>query len=450
MLRARSSKAFGAAVLCGALAASLAACARQPAATSAESPHPVAGGLVGYVRMEALVKRHPLYSQLARLDEDVQALQLQSVGPEIARSGADIAVEEKRLQHELDLAANRTKAALADKQRTYAAKEQAAINAAVGGGGSGPGGTAIAGGIAEHARAQQQSVLRDATKNLETYRHAVIAQDQSAVASINTALAERASRTYRAKADERQKAESDFALSLASDDAAERLSLRAKLSNLALDDASREDVKKQLDALDKKESDALGAMKNRDQATLVAMQTKLHDDVRTQMATQVSTMRKRTISKINEREVATRKEIVAQLRPLPQAASGSSVSLPADVAPDMRKKLEALHQKYQQDFDKDAKATIASFQATRTDLTRRFQQLGAVDRTAQAGATKQIDALIRQRGELYGQMVAQIGREVKTIAEKRGINVVVSDVVAPAGGVDLTADAEKDIESLHE
>jgi hypothetical protein len=27
---------------------------------------------------------------------------------------------------------------------------------------------------------------------------------------------------------------------------------------------------------------------------------------------------------------------------------------------------------------------------------------------------------------------------------------VVSDVVAPAGGVDLTADAEKDIESLHE
>jgi hypothetical protein len=26
----------------------------------------------------------------------------------------------------------------------------------------------------------------------------------------------------------------------------------------------------------------------------------------------------------------------------------------------------------------------------------------------------------------------------------------VSDVVAPAGGVDLTADAEKDIESLHE
>jgi hypothetical protein len=47
-------------------------------------------------------------------------------------------------------------------------------------------------------------------------------------------------------------------------------------------------------------------------------------------------------------------------------------------------------------------------------------------------------------------MVAQIGREVKALARRRGINVVVSDVVAPAGGVDLTPDAEKEIESLHE
>ncbi len=61
-----------------------------------------------------------------------------------------------------------------------------------------------------------------------------------------------------------------------------------------------------------------------------------------------------------------------------------------------------------------------------------------------------MDALQKQRGELYEEMVDQIGREVKTIAQRRGIGVVVSDVVAPAGGVDLTADAEKDIESLHE
>jgi hypothetical protein len=73
-----------------------------------------------------------------------------------------------------------------------------------------------------------------------------------------------------------------------------------------------------------------------------------------------------------------------------------------------------------------------------------------VDAGAQAGSNKQFGALQKQRGELYDEMVAQIGREVKLVAQKRGINVVISDVVAPAGGVDLTADAEKDIESLHE
>jgi hypothetical protein len=401
--------------------------------------------------MEELVKKHPLYAQLARLDEDMAALQLKSVGPEIARSGADIAVEEKRLQSELDIAAARTKKALADKQIEYAKLEGAAINAAIGGGGgSGPGGGAIAGGIARQAREQQQSVLRDAQKNLDTYRGEVIAQDQSAVTSLNASLAERASRTYRAKADELQRKESDFALALATENSAERLSLRATLSNLALDDTSRDDVKKQLDVLDKKESDALAALKNRDQSTLAALQTQLHDSVRTDLRAEVAVMQKRTLAKINERELSTRHELIAKLRPLPQAPGSGGVNMPAGVAPDMRSKLEALHKKYQNDFDKDANQTIASFQATRADLTRRFRELGQVDRSAQAGAAKQMDSLQKQRVDLYGQMVAQIGREVKTIAEKRGINIVVSDVVAPAGGVDLTADAEKDIESLHE
>jgi len=449
MSLAHSSNARRAVWLASAFALSLAACARQNATTTA-SPRPV-DSRVGYVRMDQLVKKHPLYSQLARLDEDLQALQLRSVGPEIAHSGDEIAVEEKRLQRELDLAAERTKKTLADKQAEYAKREQVAINAAVGGGaGGGPGGNAIAGGIATQARAQQQSVLQDAQKNLDTYRKSVIAQDQSAVESLNASLAERASRTFRAKADELQKKESDYALSLASEDATERLSLRTKLSNLALDDTSREEVKKQLAEIEKKESDALAAMKNRDQATLAALQTRLHDSVRVELRTQVATMQKRTLSKINERETSTRKELVARLQPLPQSARAGGVNVPAGIAPDMRAKLEALHQKYQTDFDRDARATIASFQQTRADLTRRFRELSNVDRTAQAGATKQMGALAKQRGDLYGQMVAQIGREVKSIAEKRGINVVVSDVVAPAGGVDLTADAEKDIESLHE
>ena len=55
----------------------------------------------------------------------------------------------------------------------------------------------------------------------------------------------------------------------------------------------------------------------------------------------------------------------------------------------------------------------------------------------------------KKRDDLYQQMVAQINREVKTIAQQRGVSTVVS-TVAPAGGVDLTGDAMKDIETLHE
>ncbi len=109
-----------------------------------------------------------------------------------------------------------------------------------------------------------------------------------------------------------------------------------------------------------------------------------------------------------------------------------------------------MHQRFQNDFSRDASQTIAQFKKTRADLTRRFTALAGADAVDQNSANRQIDALQKQRGDLYGEMVAQISREVKTIARRRGIDVVVSNEVAPAGGVDLTSEAQKDIESLHE
>jgi hypothetical protein len=400
--------------------------------------------------MEALLKVHPLYPELAQLDEDVQALQLKSVGPQIARSGSDIAVQERALQKELDAAAERTKKALANKQRDYARREQAAIDAALGAaaGVSGPGAGAIAGGIAQEARSQSQTASAAAEHNFDVYREQLIEQDRSAVATLQRTLGERATREYRARAEALQRKESDYALQLASDDAADRLSLRTKLSDLALDDQSRADVKAQLDALDRKENDAVGAMRNRDQAALERIGQSLHDRLRGELAREAGDLQKRTYAKIETRAVQTRAQLSGALAQLPGTAGGSGV--PANVDPSMRRKLMALHARFQGNFDRDASATIAQFQKTRVDLTRRFQALAGVDAQAQAGANRQIGALQKQRGDLYGEMVAQIDREVKALALKRGIGVVVSDVVAPAGGVDLTADAEKDIESLHE
>ena len=436
------------AAVLGALGASLVACAQQRVAGTSATPSPL-GNTVGYVRMEQLVKAHPLYPQLAHLDEDVAALQLRSVGTQIAHSGGDIATQEKALQRELDAAAERTKKTLGEKQQEYAKREQAAIAAALGAAAQpgGPSGGTIENGVAAQARVQAQTVTTAAQHNFAAYRQQLIDQDRASVSTLQQTLGQRAEREYRARSDELQRKESDFALQLASDDSAQRLSLREKLANLALDDASRADVKKQIDALDRKEGDALGAMRNRDQATLAALQRTLHDRVRSQLGAQIPAMQQRTLAQINARAVQTREQLVGQLA-VPGAGGG--VAARANVAPNMRHKLQALHQAYQRDFNKDASQTIAQFQKTRADLTRRFQTIAGVDAAAQSSANKQIQALQRQRVDLYGQMVAQIDREVKVVAQKRGIGVVVSDVVAPAGGVDLTSDAQKDIESLHE
>jgi hypothetical protein len=430
--------------------AALAACAHRDAgATSDATPQAVDDGRIGYVRMDALVKVHPLYGELAHLDEDLQALQLKSVGSSVAQNGADIARAERELQRELDAAAERTKKVLGDKQQEYAKREQAAIDAAVEAtAGAGPGGRGIAGGIVATAGVQQQNAARIAQKNFDAYRQEVAAQSNAAARSLQQSLAERAARTFRANAEELSKREADFALQQETDDAADRLSLRTKLSNLALDDDTRTDVKKQLDALDRKEADAVGAMKNRDSATLAALQRKLHDQVQTELNVQIAALRKRTVAKIDERVLETRRALVAQLG---SPATGGAVALPSGVAGrDLRAKLEALHAQYQRNFNRDASQTIARFRKTRADLTKRFRLIAGVDADARAGANKEMDALQKQRGDLYNEMVAQIGREVKAVAQKRGINVVVSDIVAPAGGVDLTEDAEKDIESLHE
>jgi hypothetical protein len=327
-------------------------------------------------------------------------------------------------------------------------REQAAIDAAIGATtGAGPGGAGVASGIAQTAVVQQRDAAILAQKNFDAFRRQVADQSNAAALSIQHALAERASQTYRARAEDLSKQEADFALQQETDDAAERLSLRTKLSNLALDDDSRADVKKQLDALDQKESDAIGAMKNRDSLALASLQKELHDRTQAELDVEIAALRKRTEAKIGARGLETRRELVAQLG-VPRADGG--VAIPNGIGPDMKAKLQALHAQYQQQFNADAAQTIAQFQKTRADLTRRFQQIAGIDADAQNGANKQLGLLQKQRGDLYSEMVAQIGREVKAVAQKRGISVVVSDVVAPAGGVDLTADAQKDIESLHE
>lgn len=403
-----------------------------------------AARVVGYVRMEDLVKRHPLYGQLSDYDRSIAALNLQAVGPDVALTGAQIATEQAQLQRELKAAAERTNTLLKEKQDEYAKRESAAIEAALAGAGaSGPGAKQLAAGLNATAASQQASAVAAARGDFGAYRNAVVAQDKSATQALLKTYNDRANRLYRQKADQLQQQESQYALQLAQSDAGERLSLRTRLSNLAMDDSGRDDAKKALDALDRKEADQIAAMRNRDNQQLEQYKEQLRTQTRNDLDKQVTALHQQTGAKLQAAG-----GVPAGGAPAGVSAGGGpgQQEMPAQ----LRAKLQALHKQYQDQFNKDAAQTVADFNKTKDDLQKRFDQLIGADAAAQSGAAKQLAALQKQRDDLYDQIVAQIQREVQIVAKNRGVTVVLTNIVAPVSGVDLTSDAEKQVESLHE
>lgn len=429
----------------------LAACARSGAAAPQVAVSPAAAR-VGYVRMDDLIKKHPLYAQLAGYERSIAALDLSSLVPHALVAGSALDRDRQRLQAELKAAAKRTDELLNGKGRQYQQREDAAIAAALAGAGlgDGPSVAEIRAEMEGTARTQVAGAGAQAQHDLDAYGKQLQAQDDAQIAAARQTLAERAERTYRAKSDELGAKEATLSLQLAQDGAPARLSLRAKLSGLALDDAARAAATAELAALDRKEADALAAERNRDAQTLTALQAQLRGEVQSDLDRQVADIRRSSQQRFRERGDELRTQFAAPSGPLIGAAPGSAPPASDPRLPDaLRRRIQSLHADYVRSYRRDAQQTIAAFNATREDLTRRFQALATADDTAFRSAQTEIAALRKKHDELYAQMVAQIDREVKTLAQARGISAVVAGL-APAGGTDLTGDAMKDIETLHE
>ncbi|HEV2739921.1 MAG TPA: OmpH family outer membrane protein [Candidatus Elarobacter sp.] len=404
--------------------------------------------------MDDLVKKHPLYDQLARYDRSIEAFDLTATAPQVAAADPNLAARERDLQKELNDAADRTRKLVDQKQKQYQQQEAAAIAAALrGAGAGGPSAAQIAGTVNATARQQQSGVAVQAQRDLNAYRSTLQKQDAAQVAAASKALGDRADRTYRAKAEELQSKESALSLKMASEDAPQRLALRTKLTSLALDDAAREDAQKQLGAIDRKEADALASARNRDQQTLVALQAQLKDQVQGDLNAQVAAIRKRSLGSLAQRQQSLSRQVSNLGGPVVKTnvVNGQvQQRVNSNLPPALRARIEQLHNDYQKRFQADAKTTIADFNKTRADLGKRYAQLHGIDSASQQGAQAQIMSLRKKREDLYTQITEQIDREVRLIAQQRGISVVLTNIVAPAGGVDLTPDALKDIESLHE
>lgn len=410
---------------------------------------------VGFVRMDVLIKKHPLYGQLARYDSDIAAMSLRGADPGVPRNAADVTREEADLRRQLNDAADKTQKFLRERQLEYAQKERTAIQAAIGGPApaAGSGGAAVAGQVNSTYQNQARTVSAQANKNYRTYSDAVIAEDKRASDAVAKTLASRADRSYRSRVDEVQQKEADLSLKLATEDSAARLELKTKLTNLALDDAAREETKAKLAALDRKEADAMAAVRNRDQAMLEAYQTQLRTQTQAQIRSEIQKVHAGTATKLRSRENTARAEVAQKIGSLGPGVPQTLTVGPsgkATIPPDLRAKVEGIHKQYYAQYQHDYDQSLAQYNKTRDELSRRFAALHGADGGAQASARTHIDQLQKQRNALFEEIVAQIRREVKTVALAHGVRVVLTDLVGSGGGVDLTAAAQKDIETLHE
>jgi hypothetical protein len=416
----------------------LAGCAQQ----RADDPN-VRG--IGYVRLEEVLKKHPLYPQLSQIDDSIDALGLHSLGAgAVPHTGKQIAVQTKELNAELKAAQDRANLILRQKQLDYAQREQAAISAALAAAGAGTNGAQSAQAMQSVSASQAQQVTAQANSDFAQYQQSVVAQSNAALQSIGAQLSARADRAFGQRATQLQERESQLSLELSQADANKRLQLRMKLNGLALPDATRKEYRDELAALDRREALAVNAQRARDSQTLAAYRAQLNTQVRGEMAAQSTKIHSDTQAKLQTRRNEVSQTVSSQLQGLRPNA------VPSNLPASTRDRIAQIDKTFKAQFQADAQKTIAQYQATKAELDARYAELQGADATATGAANTQLGQLQRERDDLYNKMVEQIRRDAGTVAAKRGLQVVLVNIEAAPGGIDLTNDVEKDIESLHE
>lgn len=394
----------------------------------------------GYVRLDEVVKHHPLYTQLSQLDDAIAAINLQAAAPRVPLGARQLAAQTAELNRELHAAAIRTNKILAQKQRDYELREQQAVHAALVAAGI-HGNGALASQQMSNASAQQaQQAAAAANADFQAYQQSVVAQDNAATSSIARQLQVQAAQKYRAKAEQLQQNETDLSLRLTQQDAASRLAIKMRLSNLAMDPAARKQAQAQLAAINTKEADAVTAQRNADAATLRAYRAQLDRETGNSIRAQVGAMTNQTRAKLEEH----RNVVTSQLRSLGPAPTTPNLS------PKVQSELAEIHRRFMGQFQADVGKTMQEYDATKNDLDRRFAALHGADVGATGAAGKELDSLQKRRADLFRQILSQVERDASRIAKDQGFSIVFVNVRAAAGGYDMTTQVIKDIESQHE
>jgi hypothetical protein len=396
---------------------------------------------VAYVRVDDVIKHHPLYPQLDQINNAIAAINFEASVPRAPLTPAQIATQTKDLNAQLQAAQKRANAIIAAKQQQYTQQERDAEVAAVKAAGIDPAAAGLGQAMNATSAQQAQAAAAAAQQGYMQYQQGVIAQDNAALQSISAQLSKAADDKYRARAEQYQQNESDLSLKLAQEDSPQRLALRTQLSTLALSTDQRKSVNDQLAALDKKEADQLNSLRTADAAALATYRKQLADATSSQIRSQQSAIQAQTGAKLTQR----RNAVGAQIRGL-GGAPVPTVSLP----PDLQRRLGQIHQQYAGKFQADAQQAVEEYQATKSDLDAQFAALHGQGVTATGAAAVQLRDLQKRQSALQAQIQDQIQREAVRLAKQMGFSIVLDNVQAANGGYDLTNDLIHDIESQHE
>lgn len=393
---------------------------------------------IAYVKVDDVMKHAPLYPQLSRLDDAIAMVDLTEAAPNVPRSAAQIASEDKKLLAELNAAKKRTQQIIYQKQRDYAAREQAAVAAALGAAhGRSPGDAAAA--FGRVSQQQAEAAEAQAGRDFQAYQQSVVQQSNGAARSVVSRLQQEAVEKLQAKQLQEQQRETDLQLQLSRQDATRRLALQTRLSMLALDDATRRQLEAQLNAITTRESTAMTAQREADRREFLAYREQVTTQMNAAMHGQLSQIQSQTQTELASR----RNQVGAQLRAMVAPPIGR-------VAPATQAQIRKIAAAFQSQYQADVQNVITEYAETSDTLAAQYAMLHASDMTA-AGAVQQEVLILEQRRQtLYNQILAQIQRDAQRLAEEKGLRLVFSDVTAAPGGYDMTNELIRDIESERE
>ena len=352
------------------------------------------GAATGYADLTRLVASHPLHAVLAGYDREISGLR------------ATLRTEG------LTDPAGRTEHATAILQRSAAGAQARALRLD----------TLNSFADLNTERNALATIVRlRGTGDMESASYGV-ELDRETSASLTAFEAGTAQRTTRAMEARRQQLrENELALAyaLARRDAPQRLLLQLKLTHLHLDRTDRAALEAQRAALDRREADAIAALRRSDASRLAAYERELQSEAANANAQMTAQL---------QGTAATNLAIHGNVVRAESSAAGALPNFPAQLA------------LFRTSYRSSAQTTdIAhNLSAASDDISKRFGTLAQADRQSRLATLAQIRALQSQRGALYRSIVLQIGRAANRIAAERHLSGVRLASPRPSGSVDLT------------